>query len=185
MDDKFIHKVLAGDTEAFRYIISKYKDMAYSIAMSILKDEFYAEEILQISFINAYDNLNTFKGASKFSTWFYRIVINESFKHLKKQKNALVNFVETPPDNFTCIDYSILQLEEDLQKYIINEALKRLSPNESLALRLFYLEENSIDDIQEMTGWSVSNTKVIIHRARINMKYIVTEIYKLDKKVLY
>ena len=47
MDEIWIQKVLHGDSEAFRQIISKYKDMAYSIAMSVIKDEFYTEEILQ------------------------------------------------------------------------------------------------------------------------------------------
>jgi|SRR3989339_633973 len=185
MDDIFIQKILAGDSEAFRHIITKYKDMAYSIAMSVIKDEFYAEEILQVSFLKAFDKLNTFKGRSKFSTWFYRIVINESFKYVKKHKTEFVDFVENFPEISNEINNSILKLVEDDQKYFINEALKKISSKESLVLRLFYLEENSVEEIGNITGWSASNIKVILHRARINLRHILTEIYKLDKKVLY
>ena len=185
MDDIFIQKILAGDSEAFRHIITKYKDMAYSIAMSVIKDEFYAEEILQVSFLKAFDKLNTFKGRSKFSTWFYRIVINESFKYVKKHKTEFVDFVENFPEISNEINNSILNLVEDDQKYFINEALKKISSKESLVLRLFYLEENSVEEIGNITGWSASNIKVILHRARINLRHILTEIYKLDKKVLY
>src|SRR5665648_688629 len=154
MDDICIQKVLNGDSEAFRQLITKYKDMAFSIAMSVLKDEFYAEEILQTSFLIAFDKLSTFRGSSKFSTWFYRIVINESFKLSKKHKTEFVDFVEIPPEVSDEIDNSILKLEIDDQKYFINEALKKISPKESLVLRLFYLDENSIEEISSITGWS-------------------------------
>lgn len=185
MDEICIRQILEGNSEAFRQIITKYKDMAYSLAMSVIKDEFYAEEILQSSFLIAYDKLSTFKGASKFSTWFYRIVINESFKYANKHKSEFIDFVETPPEIPNEFENAILKLEVDDQKYFINEALKKISPKESLILRLFYLDENSIDEISSETGWSSSNIKVILHRARINLRQILTEIYKLDKKVLY
>lgn len=185
MDNVCIQKVLGGDSEAFRQLITKYKDMAYSIAMSVVKDEFYAEEILQVSFVKAFEKLSTFKGDSKFSTWIYRIVVNESFKQIKKQKTEFVDFVEIPPEVSNEIDSSFLKLEQDDQKYFINEALKKISPQESLALRLFYLEENSIDEISNITGWTTSNIKVILHRSRVNLRLILTDILKLDKKVLY
>jgi RNA polymerase sigma-70 factor (ECF subfamily) len=185
MDEPCIQKILNGDPEAFRVIISKYKDMAYSIAISITKDEFYSTEILQLSFLKAYDKLGTFKGDSRFSTWFYRIVINESFKHVKKKKTEFVDFVESVPEDFTEQDISILKLEADDQKYLINEALKKISSKESLALRLFYLEENSLEEICDLTGWSTSYTKVILHRARINLKIILSEVYRIDKTILY
>ena len=185
MDEICINRILNGDPEAFRQLIAKYKDMAYSIAMSVVKDEFYAEEIIQGSFLIAYSKLATFKGASKFSTWFYRIVTNESFKLAKRHKAEFVYYMDAPPEISDEIDNAILKLEEDDQKYFINEALKILSAKESLTLRLFYLEENSIEEISGITGWSSSNIKVVLHRARFNLRYILSEIYKLDKKVLY
>jgi RNA polymerase sigma factor (sigma-70 family) len=185
MDKICIQRVLNGETKEFRQLITKYKDMAYSIAISVIKDEFYAEEILQVSFLKAYDKLNTFNGDSKFSTWLYRIVINESFKLKKKHKTEFLDFVETPPETSNETYTSILKLEEDDQKYYINEALKKISSKESLVLRLFYLEENSIEEICDITGWSGSNIKVILHRARINLRIILTEFYKLDNKLLY
>jgi RNA polymerase sigma factor (sigma-70 family) len=185
MDEICIQRILGGDSGAFRQIITEYKDMAYSIAMSVIKDEFLAEEIIQNSFIIAYEKLATFKGDSKFSTWFYRIVINESFKLTKKHKTEFVDFVETMPEISDEINIAILNLKLDDQKYFINEALKKLSSKEGLILRLFYLDENSIEEISDITGWSSSNIKVILHRARTNLKFILTKIYKLDKKVLY
>lgn len=185
MDDLFIQKTLAGNSDSYKYLVSKYKDMAYSIAMSVVKNEFYAEEVIQISFLNAFDKLSSYNRGSKFSTWLYRIVINESFKHLKKHKTELVDYLEVPPDISTEINYSILKLQDDDQKYFINEALKRISAKESLVLRLFYLEQNSIEEMSDITGWSNSDLKVTLHRARNSLKQILIQIYKLDKKELY
>lgn len=185
MDEVHIQKILIGNPEEFRHLIIKYKDMAYSIAMSVIKDESYAEDIIQLAFLKAFDKLGSFKGNSKFSTWFYRIVINEAFKHSRKHKTEFLTYVEDLPETSSEIDNLILKLKEDDQKYFINEALKRISMKESLILRLFYLEENSIEEISQITGWSVSNIKVMLHRARINLRHILTGIYKLDKKLLY
>jgi len=185
MEDLCIQKILNGDTEAFRQLVTKYKDMAYSLAMSVVKNEFYAEEVLQVSFVKAFEKLDSFKGDSKFSTWFYRIVVNESFKQLKKQKAEFINFVEETPDISNDIDNSILNLIKTDQEYYINKALEKISAQESLVLRLFYLDENTIDEISNITGWTAGNIKVILHRARINLRVILTQTFKLDKKVLY
>ncbi|MNP76497.1 RNA polymerase sigma factor [compost metagenome] len=61
---------------------------------------------------------------------------------------------------------------------MINDALAILSPKESVALRLFYLEEQSMDEIQEIMGWTLANTKVILHRARKNMQLVLSQLIK-------
>jgi RNA polymerase sigma-70 factor (ECF subfamily) len=93
--------------------------------------------------------------------------------------------MEIVPDISAEIDNTILKLEMDDQKYFINEALKKIPGKESLVLRLFYLDENSIEEITGITGWTSSNIKVILHRARIDLRYQIFEIYKLEKKALY
>ena len=173
MDDIYIQKVLDGNQDAFRFLIKKYKNLSYSYAMSVVKDEFLAQEVLQISFIKAYTKLNTFKGRSKFSTWLYRIIVNEAFKALHKRKKEFPlienELIDTNESSTVFIESST----NEHQKYFINEALKKLGPKESLALRLFYLEEHSIKDITEITGWHKTNIKVLLHRGRINMKKIL------------
>ena len=180
MDDDYLYKVINGDIDSFRYFIKKYKDIGYSLAISVVKNEYQAQEILQTAFIRTYSGLKGFKGKSKFSTWFYRILVNEAFKALKKQPNNTITDLE--PIVYTLIDVDYFKDidEEENQKYCINEALKRINSNESLALRLFYLEECSIEEITEITGCSCSNVKVILHRGRKNMKEILKKLFKTE-----
>ena len=185
MDNHYIQKILSGDTDSFRYFIKKYKDIGYSLAMSVVKDEYLAEEVLQISFINAFNAYTAFKGKSKFSTWFYRILINEAFKALKKQGKVINLNNEFFGNQIPEVDYFTLNIEKEDQKHYINEALKKIPANESLALRLFYLEECSIEEITEITGWTCSNIKVILHRARIHVREILKDCFKTERNGLY
>ncbi len=179
MDDIYIRKVREGDTEAFRYFLKNYKGMAFSLAISVVKDEYEAEEVVQDAFIKAFNGLKSFSGKSKFSTWFYRIVLNEAFGHLRKIKKEPVSFNSDHP--YDVADESVLEsLQEDEQTHLINEALKKLPPKESLVLRLFYLEEESIKEVCEITGWSESNAKVTLHRARKSMLIVLNRLMKSE-----
>ena len=178
-DEIHIRKVLNGDESSFRYFITAYKDMAYTIAISIVKDENIAQEVVQDAFLKAYRSLGSFKMESLFSTWFYKIVMNEALMRLKKMKREIITFIadydkvngeeDDGEDTF-------FNLEESEISQFVNEALKKLSPNESLVLRLFYLREESIKSVCDITGMSESNVKVVLHRARKNMFRVVGQL---------
>ena len=177
MDDVFIKKVCAGDKDAFRYFVSKYKDMGFTVAVSVVKDAFTAQEVVQDAFIKAFRNLPSFSNRSSFRTWFYRIVVNEALMRLKKEKRELINYTDNIADE--AVDETTLAaLKEEEQVHLINEALQKLPSKESLVLRLFYLQEESIKEVCEVTGWSESNTKVLLHRARKNMLMIMNQLMK-------
>jgi RNA polymerase sigma factor (sigma-70 family) len=121
--------------------------------------------------------MKSFKFNSSFRTWFYRIVLNEAFKRRKKIKMEILEF--QPDYNEEIMDENILlALSMDEQTHCLNEALKILPARESLALRLYYLEGESIKEVCEITGWSESNTKVILYRARKSMLTVLTKLMK-------
>jgi RNA polymerase sigma-70 factor (ECF subfamily) len=179
MEDLYIRKVCEGDTDAFRYFVKEYKDMAFSIAVSVVKDEFIAEEVVQDAFLKAFKGLKSFNRRSKFSTWFYRIVTNEALMQLKKMKKEIV-IQHSEYDNDVEDEGLLLSLQEHEQAYLINEALKKIPPKESLVLRLFYLQEESIKEVCEITGWTEANAKVMLHRARKHMLTALNEIMESE-----
>ena len=81
-----IERIKEGDTSHFRILVDKYKDVSFSLACSILKNEQDAEDALQESFIKAFKGLKSFSYKSAFSTWFYMIVINTCRTKYKNQK---------------------------------------------------------------------------------------------------
>jgi RNA polymerase sigma factor (sigma-70 family) len=177
MEEIYIKKICEGNSDAFKYIIDNYKNMAFSIASSILKNQYEAEEVVQCAFIKAYKNIKSFRNNSKFSTWFYRIVVNESFLYLKKKKKHLnITYEELDTEVLDEDQFNLIIQEE--QDILIKEGLKRLNSSESLALRLFYLDEQNIKNITEITGWSESNVKTLLHRGRKNMLSIINHLMK-------
>lgn len=167
MDTEYIQKVLDGDANAFRYFIEKYRDMAYSLAVSIVKNDAIAEEVTQDAFLKAYKALDKFEQRSKFSTWLYKIVHNEGLKHIRKKEFKYTDDVEELNDvQYSEINHSVAELNLQEQRYYINKGLEKLLPNDSMTLRLFYLEEKNLNEIGEITGLRISNIKTILHRAR-------------------
>ena len=69
-------------------------------------------------------------------------------------------------------------MQQAEQQHLVNEGLQLLPPNESLVLRLFYLEEESIKNVSDITGWTISNTKVTLHRARKNLFKVLNQLSK-------
>lgn len=151
--------------------------MAFSVAISIVKQEHLAEDVVQDAFIKCYQSLSSFSGKSKFSTWFYRIVVHVAFTSIRHKKLQQVDFDLTDHDQTS--DVSVLDdIIDHERKEMINDALAILSPKESVALRLFYLEEQSMEEIMEIMGWTLANTKIILHRARKNMQQILHQLIK-------
>ena len=175
MDNLYIQRVLNGDYSAFSYFVDNYKDMAYTIAIRIVNNNEDAEEIVQDSFLKVFKTLNKFRKDSKFSTWFYKIVVNNALTKVRRSKT------EEYKDISNIEDIAIEEIEtkhsqlsfSDQQKYI-NIALSKLNIEDRLLLTLYYLNENTIDEIAEITKVKMENLKMKIHRARKKM-YVVLE----------
>lgn len=168
MDETYILNVLNGDVLAFRYLIRKYKNSAFNLSRSIVHSDLDAEEAAQDAFVQAYRNLSKFKGTATFSTWFYRIVVNESLKKIKKKKLQYIPIDEITIDD-TIPDLRtepVEHLHEEEQKEMINAILEKLKETEALLLKLYYLEDKRIEEISEITGLTQPNCKVILFRAR-------------------
>jgi RNA polymerase sigma-70 factor (ECF subfamily) len=167
-DQIYIDKVLSGDTNAFAYLINKYKDMTYTIAIKIVKSHEDAEEVAQDSFLKAYEKLNTFKGNAKFSTWLYTIVYRNSITKIRKKKVATSDIDDYVIDNHSEGD-DFPQIEamknEEQQKYV-REAIDKLPEKDAVLITLFYMNDNSVEEIEQITGLSESNVKVKLFRAR-------------------
>ena len=89
-DAELARRVAKGDHRAFETVMRQHNRMLYRLARSILKDEADAEDAVQEAYLAAYRNIGSFRGGAKLSTWLCRIVINEAYGRLRKQKRAAV-----------------------------------------------------------------------------------------------
>ena len=168
-DAYYIERVLHhGDTQAFAGLINKHKTMAFNIALRITGNREDAEEVAQDAFVKLYNSLNQFRGDSKFTTWFFRIVYNLGLTKVRKKSLFTgsvddENFQEIPLES----DSNMVDAYYGKEKrQFVNKALSTLDEGDRLLITLFYMDDQPVDSIAEITGLTQSNVKVKLFRAR-------------------
>src|SRR5436305_1787268 len=85
-DEEIISRILAGEQRLYELIIRRYNARLYRVCMSVTNNDSIAEDIMQVTYIKAYENLHQFRNQSGFGTWLTRILINECLYQMKKSK---------------------------------------------------------------------------------------------------
>ena len=180
-----IEQMLAGNINAFSYIVDRHKDKAYNLAFRICGNHEEAEEIAQDSFLKAYRSLNGFKMKSSFATWLYRIVYNTAISHVRIKKKGVLSLKDFPADatDFIGNNSSEEEAEKEYRNAVVNFALQKINEEERGLISLFYYEDMSTEEIADVTGISKSNIKVKLFRARQKMLVIIENVEK--KKFIY
>lgn len=170
MNDRFwIEKVVAGETDNFRHLVEKYKQGAFSLSLSIVKNHTVAEDVVQESFIQAYRHLKKFNFQSQFSTWFYTIIVRQSYKYCKTKIVYAISEEDIDDkvlENLSDYQSQLEKMKEEERKYIIKHAISTLSEIEQVCMQLFYWEEMSVAEISDIVNLSITNIKVILYRGR-------------------
>ena len=176
-DLKIIERVKAGDTEAYSHIVEKYQGMAYRYVSSRFPEDEEAHDLTQEIFISVYEALSSFRGDSKFSTWFYSIMINHCRNYRKKR-----NKVKVVPLSYTTageeVDIPLSDERENPEKSVVMDDSLRIVKEELMKLPEDYREILTMRDIDglsyneicDMLNIKMSNVKVRIHRGREMLK---------------
>lgn len=186
---KAIERAIEQDPEAYRFLLKKYNTYAFSIAVRIVKNREDAEEVVQDSFCKAFKAIRNFSRAGKFSTWLYKIVYNTALTKVRNKKVIMDSIEEFPdsnrnfdiPDNYVNAFDKLVQTD---QAALLKKALTVLTESENLAITLYYMCENTIAEIETITGWNPSTIKTRLFRARQSLytelsKQLNTEINEL------
>ena len=180
-DNHYINEVIAGNAASFAVLIDRHKDLVFTIAMNITRNREDAEEVAQDSFLKAFQKLASFRKESGFQTWLYRIAYNEAISKIRKNKIRTLDLEEeimegTPDEE---VEEEIAGLDEQEQKLVISKILDKLPEIDRVIVTLFYLDNNPVTGIAEVTGLGESNVKVRLHRVR---KKIYSELQEILKK---
>jgi len=172
-----IKRVKAGDLMAFSHIVSAYQQMVFTVVFKIIDNREDAEDITQEIFIKVFKSLDSSKEESEFSTWLYRIAYNTALSEIRKRKIVFASF----DNDFSMlkdeeIDENIDNLATEERILYLEQALKTLPAEDALLITMFYLDNQSIDEISRISNLSQANVKVKLHRIR---KKLAMEINKL------
>jgi RNA polymerase sigma-70 factor (ECF subfamily) len=180
-DAKLVEMVLSGDETAFENLFERYKRLVASIAARYFRNPEQIDEIIQISFAQAFFQLRYFRGAQDFSFagWLGKIATNACLDALRSQKrkpeNLMCDFSEPETEIlFAAASNGEKTAENSLvERDLAEKLLSHLAAEDRAILQMLDAEEMSVSEISEITGWSNSKIKVRAFRARNALRKVL------------
>lgn len=190
-DSDVVNRILSGEKELYEILLRRNNQTLYRVIRSYLKEPEEIEDIMQNTYLKAYEKLYQFKHSSKFSTWLIRIGINEALARLKVKGRFFT--LHKSIDN--SVNEKVIEIPDsgqvDPEKNIINQEAKQMLEIAIDKLDLKYknvyilreIEGMSIAEVSDCLKLSHSNVKVRLHRAKAKIKENLYE--STSKKELF
>jgi RNA polymerase sigma-70 factor, ECF subfamily len=176
-----------GDTRAFGELVRRYEGKVFRLAQHITQNREDAEDVLQESFLKAYEHLDQFKGDSKFYTWIVRIAVNQALMKLRRRKTSkAVSLDEQIDTGEDTVVREVAAWDEDPEQRfsreelgsILDEAIQSLDPPYRSVFVLRDIEELSTEETAEALSLSIPAVKSRLLRARLQLREKLTRYFK-------
>ena len=176
-----------GDTAAFGELVRRYEGKIFRLAQHVTQNREDAEDVLQETFMKAYEHLDQFQGNSKFYTWIVRIAVNQALMKLRRRKtDKSVSIDETIDTGEDTMVREIAAWDEDPEQRfsrdelggILDTAVQSLEPPYRSVFVLRDIDELSTEETAEALGLSVPAVKSRLLRARLQLREKLTRYFK-------
>ena len=190
IDLGLVKRAKSGDYQAFDLLVLKYQSRLISTAFKFVKDIQIAEDLVQDSFIKAFNGLESFREDSSFYTWIYRITVNTSKNFLvsKKRKRELLNSDLSEEASYEIEPVETYSPEDLLQatqlNKVITETIDQLGEDTRTALTLREMDGLSYEQIADVVNCPVGTVRSRIFRGREVIDEAISQ-YKQDNKTKY
>lgn len=174
-DLAIVQKVQAGDVDAFDELILKYRERIYSVVYNLTANREDASDLTQDAFIKAFQSVGRFKGKSSFFTWLYRIALNTTLTHLRKNKlRRFFSFEKMNDEDHSAGFIDALVTDSDSDKSALmnelqeklNDAFQKLSIKHRTVITLYEIDGLSHKEIADIVGTSVGTVRSRLHYAK-------------------
>lgn len=180
-----LSRVHRGDEGAARELLHHFYPFVLKLVRAHLPRRVNEEDLVQMIFIKVFQNLDKHSGKVPLEHWISRIAVNTCLNALRAEKTRpewrLADFNADTAAQIEQLaraesnDESASSEDVAQTKQILTEMLAQLSPADRLLITLLHLEERSVDEIHQLTGWSRTAIKVRAFRARGRMKKMLTK----------
>jgi RNA polymerase sigma-70 factor (ECF subfamily) len=168
----------AGDISAFETLVSRYERKIFRLAQNITQNREDAEDVMQESFLKAYEHLDGFQGNSRFYTWLVRISVNQALMKLRKRRPNVVSLDEEVDTGEELMPREVEDWgpspEERYKQTelsdILSTTIAELDPSFRIVFQLRDIEELSTEETAETLGLSVPAVKSRLLRARLKLR---------------
>ncbi|MDF1666957.1 MAG: sigma-70 family RNA polymerase sigma factor [Planctomycetota bacterium] len=176
-DSQLVQRFLTGDEKAFEWLVTRHSRYAGAIALSIVRDEHEAADVVQETFIKVYRKVSTLKDLDRFRPWLRNIVRSTALDRLRKRKKTLSLDIGDDDNNKvlepiaeTVSPDDVLQSQELQQE--IRARIMELPEAQREVVALKYIEGLSYEEIALQTSSSISSVESRLHRARARLREV-------------
>lgn len=169
-----IERAKQGDEAAFETLYNLHKRRVYSLCLRMVSNPAQAEDLAQEAFLQLFRKIGTFRGESAFSTWLHRMTVNVVLMNLRRKGLPLVSLEETletdeetPRKELGAPD---LKLTGSIDRLQLQRAIEKLPPGYKTVFVLHDVEGFEHNEIAEMVGCSIGNSKSQLHKARLKLR---------------
>ena len=175
-DRELIAAVLKGETASFEPLVKKYQSRIFAMARRYARRESEVEDIVQEVFIKAFQKLHSYRAEAPFEHWLMRLSVRTCYdflrNHQRNRESAFTDMTDQETDWLErfAADPDTAVETADAARDLVERVLSQLPASARLILTLLEIEERSVKEISELTGWSISLVKIRAFRARAAMR---------------
>lgn len=186
-ESQLVAQARENDATAFNELVRRYEGKIFRLAQHVTQNREDAEDVLQETFLKAYEHLDQFKGDSKFYTWIVRIAVNQALMKLRRRKtDKSVSMDETIDTGEDTVTREIAAWDENPEQRfsreelggILDSAIDGLEPLYRSVFVLRDIEELSTEETAEALGLSIPAVKSRLLRARLQLREKLTRFFK-------
>ena len=184
-ETQLIQQLQQGDRQAFTTMVNAYQHMVYNTVLGIVQQVQEAEDVAQEVFVQAFLNVQNFRGDSKISTWLYRIAITKALdcerkKKAKKRINLFKNVFGIGVDAAELVvdfHHPGVQLDKKEEASTLFKAMQQLPENQRTAFTLIKVEGLNYDETSVIMQTTVKALEALMHRAKGNLRKTLKNYY--------
>ena len=168
-DQKCIAEVLAGNNEAYRLIVDRYKGKIFYLGLKFFSHSHDAEDFAQDVFLRAFEKLKNYKGKGSFGGWLSRLAFNLAVNRYRMNKRKLLEgeLVYDIPSSLPPLETRVLG---KIEQEAVEQEIEQLTPGQQLVFQLHFFEGFSYEEISEISELPIGTIKSHIFRGRKRLK---------------
>jgi len=181
--DQNVQLAAAGDMTAFEELYRRHQRRVYSLCLRMTHNTTEAEDLTQDVFVQLFRKLKTFRGESSFTTWLYRLTMNEVLMHFRKASVRRERTTEdgTFPIETVTVTQNVAQVSQ-VDRISLEEAIAQLSPGYRAVLILHDVEGLEHKEISKILGCAIGTSKSQLHKARMKVREILNPLRRKRHK---
>jgi len=185
-EQSLIQGLQQGEEKMFSLMVETYQHMVFNTVLGLVLNFEEAEDLSQDVFVLVFQQIQSFRAASKFSTWLYTIAVRTALNHLRKQKakkravyiKRFFGMEVEQEIRQTDFNHPGVILDNKEYAAVLFKALQQLPENQRVAFLLVKTEDMRYEEVAEILGVSIKGVEGLMHRAKEKLRNVLNDYYK-------